>query len=105
MNKTLKNVLIVLAIAFLAYAIYAVYTMFKAGETAISSLLKAPFTLAASTWSAISSLFTSSSVPTIDSNAAAAALGVNSTTGTALDTNWAINPANVSTIWASDLSK
>ena len=59
MNKTLKNILIVLAIGFAAYAAYAIYTAFKAGEKTISSLLLAPFTAFSSVLAAVKNLLPS----------------------------------------------
>jgi len=64
MNKTLKNILIVLAIGFAAYAAYAIYTAFKAGEKTISNLLLAPFTAFSSVLAAVKNLLPSS-VPNV----------------------------------------
>jgi hypothetical protein len=68
MNKTLKNVLIVLAVGFVAYAVYAMWQAFKAGEKTVAGLLLSPFSALSAVWSAVSGSvggWFGASVPTV----------------------------------------
>ena len=60
MNKTLKNILLVLLIGFAAYAVFAMYSAFKAGEKTIANLLLAPFKMFSSVIAAVTGIFSGS---------------------------------------------
>lgn len=66
MSKQTKNILLILAIAFAAYVVYAIYSAFKAGEKTLLGLLTAPFSAVSGVWAAVTSLFSSTSVPTLN---------------------------------------